>query len=86
MKHPLLEEREERRKRLQEELEEDDYNTQYEARVQKLEDEGLTRSDAQGVVDAQDMNKALSEPDFCGCNRELVSEQEQRIGVCRDCI
>lgn len=28
----------------------------YEARVQALEDEGLTRSDAQGVVDAQDMH------------------------------
>jgi hypothetical protein len=27
----------------------------YEARVSKLEEEGLTRSDAQGVVDAEDM-------------------------------
>lgn len=27
----------------------------YETRVQALEDEGLTRSDAQGVIDAEDM-------------------------------
>ena len=30
----------------------------YESRVRKLEREGLTRSDAQGVVDAQDMAPA----------------------------
>jgi hypothetical protein len=29
----------------------------YEARVQALEAEGLTRSDAQGVVDAEDLMK-----------------------------
>lgn len=32
--------------------------TDYEARVQALEAEGLTRSDAQGVIDAQDMTPA----------------------------
>ena len=30
---------------------------EYERRVQSLEDEGLTRSDAQGVVDAEDLKK-----------------------------
>ena len=31
-----------------------DSDTNWEARVQKLEEEGLTRSDAQAVVDAED--------------------------------
>ena len=30
----------------------------YETRVQALENEGLTRSDAQGVIDAEDMRPA----------------------------
>jgi hypothetical protein len=34
----------------------------YETRVRKLEAEGLTRSDAQGVVDAQDLHPELWEP------------------------
>jgi hypothetical protein len=33
----------------------DAYWNEYERRVEKLEAEGLTRSDAQGVVDAEDM-------------------------------
>ena len=32
----------------------------YEARVQALENEGLTRSDAQGVIDAEDMRHESS--------------------------
>ena len=34
---------------------------EYERRVQSLEDEGLTRSDAQGVVDAEDLKKDLED-------------------------
>ena len=32
-----------------------EYWIEYERRVQELEAQGLTRSDAQGVVDAEDM-------------------------------
>jgi hypothetical protein len=32
---------------------------EYDRRVEALEDEGLTRSDAQGVVDAEDLKKDL---------------------------
>lgn len=37
------------------------HGEEYERRVQSLEDEGLTRSDAQGVVDAEDLKKDLED-------------------------
>ena len=33
-------------------------NVDYETRVQKYEQEGCTRSDAQGIVDAEDLTPA----------------------------
>ena len=39
-----------------------DTMTTYENRVQALQDEGLTRSDAQGVIDCEDMQ--TEHPDF----------------------
>ena len=35
----------------------DNYWTEYEKRVKELEAEGLTRSDAQGVADAEELNR-----------------------------
>lgn len=38
-------------------IEQAEEREQYEARVQALEDEGLTRSDAQAVVDAEELER-----------------------------
>ena len=37
-------------------------NGEYERRVQSLEDEGLTRSDAQGCIDAEDLKVETGSP------------------------
>jgi hypothetical protein len=42
-------------------IEEDKYWIEYERRVQKLEAEGLTRSDAQAVVDAENLQSEEDE-------------------------
>jgi hypothetical protein len=44
----------------------------YDNRVQALEDEGLTRSDAQGVVDAEDLKKEAA----------LIRKDDVEIEVC----
>lgn len=65
---------------------------QYEARVQELEAEGLTRSDAQGVADVEEMKTR----DYCGVcggkfnesvsyptlkNRQIIGGRE----ICGEC-